>query len=382
MIKPCFPGLEKFILLQQTNEQDLAQFLRFLDLALCKAYYCIKHNLPIEQGRGTMLVAMYRMKKINRSQYEVWLKDEEHGLPHGFMTAFFAYKFLDTATRTKYWAELNESPRDAQSPVRDHKCEAVNFILSAFLHDFIKATEKTHPRHDIRLKEVSEFFLDSAYEHSQPNVIDSLVKADRIELMRYPNYLDWSNPNIISPLREEMGREQTDHLYQHIRPAIVKLLTYRRNTWASHAIEWSSDNHVVELFPPLVRQLEYLKEYYPAWHWPGRGNYFSVCIGKLPFPFYKKAEYLGSIVGLIPIDLLKPFARISACPAELGGRDHPFVQKRNEVPIQHWVFLYTSIKHLLLMRFDKMSLLELYLAEELSKVTNNFLSTLEAIVIQ
>lgn len=110
---------------------------------------------------------------------QAWVEDEEHGLVHGYFVAFFASLHNDRGI--------------------DHDV----LVRSCLLHDYMRCTHEEP--HDQRLKELVTDLDPATYTHTEPpDPTHPLVAADRIELLRYPDWMRWVDLEML-PQRFKMA---------------------------------------------------------------------------------------------------------------------------------------------------------------------------------
>jgi hypothetical protein len=93
---------------------------------------------------------------------EHWAADEEHGLAHGFCTAFLAWLALPDIRNTPLLSRV---------------------VATALLHDFARGAGLVEQGHDEGLREVFDKMNPPAYWHTAPQAEALLVYADRVELL-------------------------------------------------------------------------------------------------------------------------------------------------------------------------------------------------------
>jgi hypothetical protein len=173
-------------------------------------------------------------KKVSQEVMFSYIEDLEHGLFHGFCTAFLACWH-----KLKYVPNNNVDfmiPKEwylALGQGANHKLKnefPSKFIASCLLHDFGRFVEQTK-RHDLLSVEYFNL-LQIVSNHSVPTDINSLVIADRLELQRFKDFNQW-----IDFQKLDVFDKDIRFFYKYIRPALQQLFKYRRTSWIRHGIE-------------------------------------------------------------------------------------------------------------------------------------------------
>jgi hypothetical protein len=133
-----------------------------------------------------------------------WHSCLEHGSFHGLMTAFCAFVL---------------SPEPA--------CERL--LVSCLLHDFARTFGPVEG-HDARLADYFPGLLPETYDHSAPKRLSTLVRADRLELQRYPDHREWLIDSMLAPCADEDQWPLIHAFYGIVRPALARLVTHRDPT--------------------------------------------------------------------------------------------------------------------------------------------------------
>lgn len=166
--------------------------------------------------------------ELNGGSIDAWRQDTEHGLFHGLMTGFAA--MMD-------WYNGVMPVTDNWLPNRVIT-ESQKLFVSCLLHDFCRCGEDPH-EHDGRLASRFSLLEPVTYKHSNPSGDDeqsSLVRGDRIELMRFSDHASWVRPGTFDFLKPGR-RTQLEVFYRHIRPALEMMWRYRDVPWIRHGLE-------------------------------------------------------------------------------------------------------------------------------------------------
>lgn len=354
-IKEKSNKIEKFKTLQKLNEQKLAQFIEFFEFACYKLSWILNYNKnPVGGDNHTHggIVELLSKIKIKKQACEKWISEVEHGFFHGFCTLYIAYCLHPD--KDKLWKDLKWYERHIDRGLPRFN-DADNLIVSCLLHDIMRFVYDDPVDHDKKIVELTNLLLPETYFHSNSPSESLLVNADRIELMRYPEYQSWVDLSKIEKSVETYGGwELITHFYEHIRPVMQKLFIGRTDIWFSHALEvlehpiWQS----VTDRPNVLNNLGV--SYYPKFHWTPLDlgykehmkteyeKYFSVHSGRLPVSnciAHTKGFYRAQAI--IPLQTVKKYnCEIACAPPSTAGRDHLFIVQNQKLPTKEWCFLY------------------------------------------
>lgn len=352
-----FDRKERFISLQKQNEERLQQFVEFFEYACYKFSWILNYNKnPIGGNNHTHGGVVELLDKISvpRDAYLKWVLEPEHGFCHSFCVLYFAYCLHED--KSWLWDDLHWYERriDRGRPRFTH---ADNLIVSCLLHDFMRYVDGDQSRHDQRISEITDLLLPETYSHSHPVEESLLVKADRLELLRYEDHHSWIDHSLIDKSVNAYGKESLSHFFSHIRPVLERMFVGRNDIWFSHALEIRKHpiwNHVDEKYLPPNLEDNLGVDYYPRIHWipedPGYKHhmkeeyekYFSVHTGKLPFEnciAYTRGYYRAQAI--IDKSTVKKYGcDIRCAPPSTAGRDHVFVVQNQRIPTKEWCFLY------------------------------------------
>ena len=381
---------KSFHSLQAKNEQKLNEFLDFMDHFLCKSCWNDKKNVekPFHH-HGAFLYLLSFEPKITKDSFEKWISDTEHGLLHGLMTAFFCYSlsenksklFEDVATDGSKWSvERNKGVIKYHSQ-KELKTERL--FYSCLFHDYVKTCFGMEP-HDQLLSNFFPKCLDETYTHANPKEESDLVISDRLELARYKDYKSWCDMDVLNKHINSYGKEEFEHFHNHIRPLLEETVKYREDIWISHLVE-NIDKNI---------------QYYPEHHWIAHDSfmerqadaedYYSVSMDYLPFDnchthvyqFYIK-DKKQKLVGLLPRSkLLEAGNGLVASPDSTWGRDHPFVKKKQNIPIESWVFLYDEPNDLDLIDLTNIKLLKIDVFNKFWAIKQNLIARIHGLKVE
>jgi hypothetical protein len=268
-----------------------------------------------------------------------WLDDTEHGLVHGFCTAFMLFwmKYPE-GIPDKVFQHLHIKKEERLPKFN----ESVPQLLAALLHDFcrtlvpeeLRGMSAHHEGHDEALKDWFPGLWPSAYNHTSApaDADDPLINADRMELRRFRDHDDWIRPRYLDQARAKLPKPLLRYFYKFMRPAISYLLQHRQQLWFRHGPErmaygggWES----------LAKQKWTPNTPYPALYLeqPTPGLY-CVETGRPPFEdcFWHGRGFQPW--GFIP----KPVAMQYARAKPIHKRDHLGLDAR--IPLRHWMFMF------------------------------------------
>lgn len=227
----------------RVSDLELEAFLDNL-IGLCCARYVNEGHTPgylhtFLQHKATPLAA--------------YLDDTEHGLFHGICAAYVA------------------TVLDGKGSAKDEAY--VRTVASCLVHDFVRCTDpSTAETHDALLRDVFPNLDECTYTHSNPpDPTPTLVRADRVELMRYPDHPTWVDDRLRLLLAELPlpKRQLLQQFYSTQRPALLffyRALVARRGDASSvlvrHGLEcngWEADRACPK--------------------WPPTGSYMPFCPG-------------------------------------------------------------------------------------------------------
>lgn len=329
--------------LQKSIEKKLYDFIDVLDEAICNRCF-IKRSIkrsgqmrdphPQHHNQGKLYVELSLNTNVTEKKVDQWIFDQEHGLLHGFLVAFFAYlNVLKTTSHNDILDIINHGSFE--------NCWFEKLMVSCFLHDFARCDG--HQDHDKNLEKYYPKLSPETYSHTHPKKDTPLVIGDRIELMRFSNWKSWVDANItnIKAYTHDIEPE-IKHFYYKMRPALQILFNNRYSIWVSHGSEV---------------KIDFNKKTYPqgvSGVWKQQNlNLYSVEIGKL-FTFTTNSFNNSNCMfdhankwppqGLIPLSSLKKRGyKLITCRSyknkKLLGKDHFGIMDLS-IPIDEWVFFY------------------------------------------
>lgn len=349
-------GIETFIASQSIIEKQLECFIDFIELLCCKRCWRLTNKIAKPyHHHGGILQALSNMR-MSEDEYNAWFTDIEHGFCHGLMVAFLMFLMSD---KSSLYREVNFDVESAYKNNEYSKYPAVETrFLSGLFHDFQKSIGKPE-NHDAQLKTKFSGFEDVTYRHSNPQEEDlthPLIRADRIELMRYQDFAEWCDLGMLD--YKTISKFRLRHFYVHVRPVIEKVIRDMHDVWISHVIEERLDKTSI-VYPDkhwIVhdKPSSVLPDINPMPTIPNMDWYFSVNIGKLPVTrchhhaiqtIVQKPNHIKCISGFISLRrLLELGGDVCCAPPSSWGRDHPFVSKKGQLlPISEWLYVYNRI---------------------------------------
>jgi hypothetical protein len=336
-----------FIQLQTQNEQKLNEFIEFLRLAVCKRCWNHHHQnycRPCHTHGG--LLESFDTLRLSKDMIDKWSMETEHGFFHGFMVLFFAF-FLTTERDKLIDSVFQYNGYREELPRVKHGDQ---LIFSCLLHDILKV-ENGHEGHDYNLHTLSNLFDPVTYIHAYPVGHEShpLVGGDRLELMRYSNFLSWCDMKVLEPYIQQYGSlAEIQHLFNHIRPALEKIFQWRHDILASHVLEinWQpmvpiADNKDCNHFPKSHWFAS--DEGYAHHNTNTTHKFVSINVGKYGSTCLRHTPATNKPRGIISIERLRELGNDIRCaPPSTCGRDHPFLVENHHLPITEWLFTYTD----------------------------------------
>lgn len=279
--------------------------------------------------------------------------DLEHGIFHGVMTYLIATildkhlidnidhcvnYYNEDRLRKKYNGDIPVGFHEERMMVAKEAYGMLSIIPGLLFHDAYKVMFDSK-NHDAKLKSYFPSLHPSTYKHTiQKNSRTKmlLVKSDRIELLRYPDYNRWVDQSIIYDCLPLNIIKDIQFFYSTIRPVLSKCYKHRNKRWIRHGIEYDIDGYDFnDLYP---------SNFHGFW-----GNktvlgvddkskdYWSVEIGLGPVNncFDRKSNALyENIQGKIPLEQYD--GNLHACIL----RDHLVAKGR--VDIEKWIFNFTD----------------------------------------
>jgi hypothetical protein len=239
-----------------------------------------------------------------------YFNDIEHGFFHGLCSCIVAY-IINSTIDPHTWSSI-------------------------ILHDFLKCSGCTQEIHDIQLKLFFDKLHPVTYRHSkiaEHNAKWILVKADRIELRRYHDLVDWADDRyqaIIANL-DQARITQIDYFYSSIRPALLYFYTNRNKTFIRHGYEsYKKPYDDFGSYPPKSSYWKVLTQSYP------------IEIDTIPFSNPNCSNHGGTklwnkIKGYIT---LEDFKCLGGTTHAQSYRDH--IMAKSDINIKNWRFIINN----------------------------------------
>ena len=248
--------------------------------------------------------------RIDDSFYKNYFDDVEHGFFHGMCAAYNSYI-------------LNNYKLDPR------------LIISLLLHDFLKCNNYTQEEHDKLLQKFFCDLLPETYIHSDPKEPDQnkiLIKSDRLELMRYPDWKTWVDNRLYNILNDiSIDKQNTINIfYTQIRPALEYFYKNKQNIFIRHGFEKTHFYKKNTEFYPDINSFQKLtvKQAYP------------IEIDSLPLTTcsdHGKIMLWYCIQGFITHnDFINGNGRYIT-----QDRDHMYAISK--IPLNNWIFTYQNI---------------------------------------
>lgn len=269
---------------------------------------------------GNYLIKFLRpLERPTADDLARWRLDPEHGLLHGLVTAYFAVKCASE------WSV----------PALRDNGDLQRLVASCFVHDYARVA-CGEPRHDDELRRFFPDLLPETYTHANPVERGPLVRADRIELLRYEDRSWIDHERVVENLPDVRARSEVDVFYRLVRPALARLFRARTAVWLRHGAE-ESDWRANYPDEPMVSRS---KDLWPNFYYPWQGfpDYWAVEVGELTPGVHRKhlVDYFFP-AGLLSIDeyrAAEPGASIVSAP----GREHEIAYGR--IPLREWIVVF------------------------------------------
>jgi hypothetical protein len=296
-------------------------------------------------------------KNVLNKHLKHYIEDVEHGLFHGFCTAFIA--FWHKLGNNKGLIIPEEWYYSLGRVSNQKRVFPSKFLASCLLHDFGRFVEQTK-RHDLLSVEYFNL-LDIVSNHSVTTDINSLVVADRLELQRFKDYNQW-----IDFQKLDVFDKDIHIFYKYIRPALQQIFKYRNSIWIKHGPEYEHYKEELgtrsDVYRYLIQQCQENKAYPPKGHWSAaqNGKGYAIDVDRFPAYFCFTHGLIGHFIphGFIPLDLFKEKGgAITQCCSNhdthtmshvlkdeegIGRRDH--LAAISDIPIKNWTFFIDAVE--------------------------------------
>jgi hypothetical protein len=282
-------------------------------------------------------LTQYKPDMLNR-----FFSDTEHGFFHGMMASFICFVINEDGKLVEKTSSLEK------------------IFMSATLHDFLKANGVEQKEHDRQLKKLFPKLCEETYVHSDPPSKyhnKHLIIADRLELRRYPDYLEWVDDRF-HKLYQKMKtstREILNLFYDSIRPALETAFKYRNQPFLRHGTELAQSD-IEDIFPPANTTYVKIK---------GDDKLFPVEIDMVPFSSVNEEAQLketnhwhndnqqghcSNHDGLSQWNIVKGYIALSefkktGVVVDTQTRDHLYA--KSKTPIKEWFFVYQNLEKIL-----------------------------------
>lgn len=305
------------------SDDDLKELYGFLNKDLMRFSIWLQETYSWEHNLfGHLHLCLrgpQRLEGINN-----WLKDRDHGLAHGFMTAFWALRetgFEKTAENEK-------------------------LLVSCLLHDYVRCQDEA-PDHDSRLREVFPHLDTETYRHANPIGIENhpLVNADRAELMRFGNmsWIDmgkmptWFDPMVMS-------------FYRYCRPAFGELVLGYDQTWIRHGREpddlilnaIACEGLFSRLLPEKGLKVTRDASFWPHSYWATENGLWAVETGRLTSGHDHINRLLTSEKAIyrdrLPYGLMRLERYKQLVPDRTVGLAREHLMLSGQIPLKEWFF--------------------------------------------
>lgn len=254
-----------------------------------------------------------------------YFNDVEHGFFHGISCCILAY-IMDQTITPQMWASI-------------------------ILHDFLKSNGFPQRTHDKKLKLFYNKLLPITYRHSSirnNHTRSLLIKSDRLELRRYPDYEDWVDERYKLNLEDikPSVRQLIDSYYTHVRPVLLYFYTHRDSLFLRHGYEKYNPPYTNNgSFPPQSS----------TWY---KSSLFAIEIDTVPFTSgigisprvpntmlwrdHHCSNHGGTYIwnrikGYIT---LESFKSLGGVIHSIDSRDHLFA--KSDIQIDNWLFVLSN----------------------------------------
>lgn len=416
-------GAEYLLLLEKI---DLA--LNSINGYICSRPCCFNNPDKISenpQGYHTYVgisKGIWDGKKFTEKEILNYENDIKHGVVHGILT-FVASCIIDDSIqenlhkriKEKNFCELKRSQKISNSDLEILTLNAKEFaekevhiasetygtptkeeklLTSCLVHDFIKCSHGEE-NHDKKLLDYFPRIDPITLRHSAPSKGDAsnpLIKADRLELQRFPNHEEWIDKEKVLNGYSDLQINLIEIFYKKIRPVFEKAYNFRNERWIRHGLEkrvsmykfkdtYPSD--IITLYSKENKDKVFLTE--------GELNkdYWCIEISKgsngdcITGQTEPNKDYEGmwqEVYTFFPWELVQGKVPLKEYKNKSGGniipsinRDHFFAS--GNLPIQDWIFTHKNINSRML---DTILEKEIKICHE--EIVSSFLKTCEKVM--
>lgn len=292
-------------------------FLRSHNIDNCS----FRKNHHNRHHMGHLLNILSKGPKLKEKHIDNWVGDLEHGFLHSYIVGFIAFLY-------KYPDGLDD---DVFKLVFTDNDDNERLMLSCLLHDFLKCQGHKQEGHDSQLIKQFPNLLENVYSHSYPeDDCHPLIVGDRIELMRFSDYQEWVEEDMVSKYFDKNFSNYFEHFYRYIRPVISKVFTGRFGQWLRHGPEHMEKHYC----PDSIYPKRYMAQGEPHVR-PSMRDYWPIEVGNLPFRTCIQHKNTFTPWGLITLDDYK-----NKCSSpdiiHVLTRDH--LAAHGHIKLQDWVF--------------------------------------------
>lgn len=235
-----------------------------------------------------------------------WFKDIEHGFFHGFCTVLAAH-LID-------------------NPKRTNGLDTASFLY----HDLSKSLTGEGYEHDLALKAYKGGLAESVYNHSLPSKEEEeslIVRADRLELLRYKDWREWVDLDKVVDLPNPLF----EYFYSIFRPAMSSFYENKNELWVRHGPDSNFKGISYNTKFPHQNACNFKNE-------DGK-DAWPIEIDKLPFNYCSQHGLERSgfkhIRGYMPLKELKKQGGV----IEVINRDHLAYSSEKDFSVKNWLFI-------------------------------------------
>jgi len=284
---------------------------------------------PLWHHKGLIHSFLTPSIKRDKTFYQNYFNDYEHGLFHGIMTGFIVSLLH-----------------------KDKLIKKNNVILeqeysSAFLHDILKSNNYPQEDHDKMLKDFYSNLKVETYVHSNPPDNFSkeyLIMADRIELARFEDYTEWvdSKYTNIFNIVEDITKIKIEKFYLMVRKALLYFYKNNDSIFIRHGLEQlnKGDFHKSASFPPVNSFLKIAEGYPIEIDRPPFGvlNNWNTnkCLGACSNHGHNST--FNQVKGFITYDeFMEKGGKI------IDGKERDHLYAYNELKLSNWSFMFQQV---------------------------------------
>ena len=411
-----------YLLLQEIIDQSLNTIRGYI----CSRPCCFKNlDFQSEHPHGfhsyvNIHKHIHKGKKFSSCEIDKYENDIKHGVFHGVMT-FLAASILDEENYKKIYKRIKDNNlHNLKQEKKVSKSELeileINWkefaeketkiatscnvpseqekLLNSCLFHYILKCNFGEKDHDSKLEEYFPEIEKVALNHSNPKKEQeehSLIRADRLELLRYDDSNSWVDKEKVFKNINEQKTTLLEIFYNTVRPVLEQSYEFRNERWIRHgterhpySYEWSKEypSQIIKVYSEENKEEIILSNISDKDFWAIEVNKGSTgdCITGQKKPISKfEAHWQESntfffwelVQGKIPLKKYTKEKKVS--PSAFSHRDHLYCQ--DKLDINQWIFTHKNINSKVI---DKQLEADLKLCHE--KIVKDIIKTCEKIV--